>query len=124
MPGRHIGVLHDTNPFTSLSKVYLLEGRTTPVILPVRLPGFFTGFWKDYIEQQENADIVLFHSTLKGFYEQAGFERIESLITLVGDPHSPQRSDETAFMLFLSEKGKRARHSFENEPVYIGESIW
>ena len=79
---------------------------------------------RNYIEQQGDADIVLFHSTLKGFYEQAGFERIESLVTLVGDSRSPQRSHETAFMLFVSEKGKRGRHSFENEPVYIGESIW
>ncbi len=79
---------------------------------------------REYIEQQKDADIVLFHSTLKGFYEQAGFERMESLVTLIGDPRYPQRSHETAFMLFLSEKGKRGRRSFENEPVYVGESIW
>ena len=79
---------------------------------------------RDYIEQQGNADIVLFHSTLKGFYEQAGFERMESLVTLVGNPHNPERSNETGFMLFLSDKGKRARGRFENEPVYVGESIW
>ena len=79
---------------------------------------------RDYIEQQGDADIVLLHSTLKGFYEQAGFERMESLVTLVGDPHNPRRSDETAFMRFLSEKGIRGRRSFENEPVFVGESIW
>jgi len=79
---------------------------------------------RDYIEQQGDADIVLFHSILNGFYEQAGFERMESLVTLIGDPHNPERSDEAAFMLFLSEQGKRGRHSFENEPVYVGESIW
>lgn len=79
---------------------------------------------KDYIEQQGDADIVLFHSTLKGFYEQAGFERMESLVTLIGDTQNPKRSDETGFMLFLSEKGKRGRNSFEKGPIYIGESIW
>ena len=79
---------------------------------------------KDYIEQQADADIVLFHSTLKGFYEQAGFERMDQLVTLVGDPHHPERSDEVGFMLFLSEKGKQARNSFEKGPVYVGETIW
>src|SRR5690349_9009225 len=29
---------------------------------------------RDYIERQGDADIVLLHSTLKSFYEQAGFE--------------------------------------------------
>jgi GNAT superfamily N-acetyltransferase len=79
---------------------------------------------KDYIEQRGDADIVLFHSTLKGFYEQAGFERMERLVTLVGDPQNPERSDETGFMLFLSEKGKQGRSSFEKGSVYVGESIW
>lgn len=79
---------------------------------------------KDYIQRRADADIVLFHSILKGFYEQAGFERMEGLVTLIGDPQSPQRSDETGFMLFLSEKGKRGRDSFEKDPVYIGATIW
>ncbi|MGH2479799.1 MAG: GNAT family N-acetyltransferase, partial [Ktedonobacteraceae bacterium] len=56
---------------------------------------------KVWIEQQTKADLVLFHSTLKGFYEQASFERMDSLVTLVGDPNLPERSPETAFMLFL-----------------------
>jgi len=79
---------------------------------------------KAYIEQQTEADLVLFHSTLRGFYEQAGFERMDSLITLVGNPHQPERSPETAFMLFLSDKGKRGRTRFEHASVYVGESIW
>jgi GNAT superfamily N-acetyltransferase len=79
---------------------------------------------KAYIEQQTEADLVLFHSTLTGFYEQAGFERMDHLITLVGDPHHPERSLETAFMLFLSDKGRRGRSRFEKASVYGGESIW
>lgn len=79
---------------------------------------------KDYIEQQADADVVLFHSILTGFYEKAGFERMESLVTLVGDPQYPEISDETGFMLFVSEKGKQGRTAFENEPVYVGETIW
>ena len=79
---------------------------------------------KDYIAQRGDADLVLFHSTLKGFYEKAGFERMERLVTLVGDPDHPEKSDETGFMLFLSEKGKQGKPSFEQSPVYIGETIW
>jgi N-acetylglutamate synthase-like GNAT family acetyltransferase len=79
---------------------------------------------KAFIEQQVEADLVLFHSTLKGFYEQADFERIDSLVTLVGDPRRPERSPETAFMFFLSDKGKRGRSGFEDASVYVGESIW
>ncbi len=69
-------------------------------------------------------EIVIFHSTVKGFYEQAGFERMDHLVTLVGDRHNPQRSDETAFMLFLSEKGKLGRKSFEKGSLYFGEKTW
>jgi hypothetical protein len=49
---------------------------------------------------------------------------MDSLITLVGDPNLPERSPETAFLLFLSEKGKRSRSRFENASVYVGENIW
>jgi GNAT superfamily N-acetyltransferase len=79
---------------------------------------------KAFIEQQVEADLVLFHSTLTDFYEQAGFERMDHLITLVGDLHHPERSPETAFMLFLSDKGRQGRSCFEKASVYIGESIW
>jgi hypothetical protein len=79
---------------------------------------------KTWIEQQAEADLLLFHSTLTGFYEQAGFERMNRLVMLVGDPGQPERSPETAFMLFLSEKGKRSRSRFENASVYVGESTW
>ncbi len=79
---------------------------------------------KDYIERRGDADIVLFHSTLKGFYERAGFECMEHLVTLVGDLQNPEQSDETGFMLFVSEKGKRGRNSFEKGHVYVGETIW
>jgi GNAT superfamily N-acetyltransferase len=72
---------------------------------------------KAYIEQQTEADLVLFHWTLRGFYEQAGFERMDSLITLVGNPPQPERSPETAFLLFLSDKGKRGRTRFEHASV-------
>ncbi len=79
---------------------------------------------RQYIEQRRDADLVLLHSKLTGFYEQAGFERMESLITLVGDPKNPEKTDETGFMLFLSEKGKQGKDHFAKTPLYIGETIW
>jgi len=79
---------------------------------------------KDYIEQQGDADIVIFHSTVKGFYEQAGFERMDDLVTFVGDPQNPRRSGETGFMLFLSEKGKRGRADFAKGPLFFGDYTW
>lgn len=77
-----------------------------------------------YIKQQGDADLVLLHSTLKGFYEKAGLERMENLVTLVGDPKQPEISDETAFGLFLSARAQQGRQAFETRPVYMGESIW
>jgi ribosomal protein S18 acetylase RimI-like enzyme len=79
---------------------------------------------RHYIERKGDADIIIFHSTVNGFYEQAGFERMDDLITLIGDPLNPEKSPETAFMLFLSEKGKRGRKSFETRPLYFGEKTW
>lgn len=79
---------------------------------------------RDYIAQQGDADLVLLHSTLRGFYEQAGFERMESLVTLVGDLQNPEISHETGFVLFLSPKGKQGRDHFATQPVYVGQTIW
>ena len=78
---------------------------------------------KKYIESSR-ADIVMFNSYLKGFYEKAGFEKVDSVVTLVGDPSKPTRAEQAAYMLFLSQKGKRGRADFENTPVYFGEDTW
>jgi GNAT superfamily N-acetyltransferase len=62
---------------------------------------------KDYIEQKGDADIVIFHSTVKGFYEQAGFEPMDSMVTLVGDPHKLKGNEEETVLkkgLCISEK--------------------
>jgi predicted acetyltransferase len=59
---------------------------------------------KDYIQRQGDADIVIFHSAVKGFYEKAGFEPMKSMVTLVGDPQNPRKSSETGFMLFFIRK--------------------
>lgn len=78
---------------------------------------------KEYIEKQD-ADIVMFHSDLIGFYEKGGFERMNKVVTLKGDPDKPETDDGCAFMLFLSEKGENGRNDFETKPVFFGEETW
>ena len=79
---------------------------------------------KKYIEEKSDADLVMFHSSTRGFYEKAGFIPMETIETLVGDPNNPKKSKDTAFMLFLSDKGKAAQKDFETQPVYFGEETW
>lgn len=79
---------------------------------------------KRYIEQRGDADLIVFHSSVRGFYEHTGFEPMNSMVTLVGDPHNPRRSKEIGFMRFLSEKGQRGRESFEKGTLYFGDETW
>jgi hypothetical protein len=79
---------------------------------------------KKYIEDQKDGDIVFFITKTKGFYEKAGFIRLEQVKTLYGDQNNPWTSPETAYMLFLSEKGKQGRKDFETKPVCVGTSTW
>jgi predicted N-acetyltransferase YhbS len=78
---------------------------------------------KNYIEKQDG-DIVLFTSTHKGFYEKAGFIRLDKAKIFEGDPNNPKEVNEHIFMLFLTKKGKAAREQFASKPIYFGEDIW
>lgn len=78
---------------------------------------------KKYIEQTD-ADIVIFHSDQVGFYEKAGFECVEKVKLIKGDPNNPVPDDQKPFMLFLSEKAKTHRSNFESKPVYFGKEVW
>lgn len=78
---------------------------------------------KEYIKNSD-ADIVMFHSTVKEFYEKSGFEAMKNVVTLKGDKSNPEISNETPFMLFFSDKGKKGRSDFEESPVYFGEDTW
>jgi|SRR2546429_2497490 GNAT superfamily N-acetyltransferase len=77
-----------------------------------------------YIEQRGDADVIIFHSSVKGFYEHAGFEPMNGMVTLVGDPHAPRKSNEIGFMRFLSEKGQQGRENFEKGTLYFGDETW
>ena len=78
---------------------------------------------KEYIEKQDG-DITLFTSLQKGFYEKAGFIRLDSAKLLEGDSKNPKEHEEPVFMLFQSEKGKTHRKDFETKPIYFGEDTW
>ena len=78
---------------------------------------------RDYIEKQDG-DIVLFTSTQKGFYEKAGFIKLEGVKLLEGARNNAVVHDEPVFVLFLSEKGKAHRNDFETKPIYFGENTW
>ena len=61
---------------------------------------------------------------VEGFYEQAGFVKLDNVRLLEGNPTRPKVHDEAVFMSFLSDKGKVGRNSFETKPVYFGEDVW
>lgn len=78
---------------------------------------------KKYILNQDG-DMIMIHSCLSGFYEKEGFEPMPKVVTLIGKPKSPEKYKETAFMIFLSQRGKAGRKDFESTPFYFGESMW
>lgn len=78
---------------------------------------------KEYMLSQDG-DLIMIHSKLQGFYEKAGFEPLPYVVTLVGDPNNPTKSDEKVFMLCITEKGKKGKVSFESTPFYFGEDLW
>lgn len=79
---------------------------------------------KEYMLKQPDVDIIFFTTCLLQFYEKIGFERMEHVIVHEGDPKNPTKTTDVAYMLFLSEKGKQGRKSFEETPVYFGEDLW
>jgi hypothetical protein len=78
----------------------------------------------EYIEQQGDADLIIFHSTVRGFYELVGFESMDEMVTLIGDPSHPRRSNDIGFMRFVSEKGQQGREQFAKGTLYFGDDTW
>jgi GNAT superfamily N-acetyltransferase len=61
---------------------------------------------------------------LRSFYARAGWTPLTDTALLFGDPGSPVVVDELVLMLFVSEKGKKGRQSFEGRQVYVGAATW
>lgn len=105
-------------------KVYALSGMFTyPQFRKQQYGMTLLQAAKDYMLSQDG-DIIMIHSTLEGYYEKAGFESMPHIVTLVGDPNNPTKSDEKVFMLCITEKGKKGKASFESKPFYFGEDMW
>ncbi|HLY26480.1 MAG TPA: hypothetical protein VKQ72_09085 [Aggregatilineales bacterium] len=78
---------------------------------------------KDFIERGDG-DIVVFTSLQRGFYEKFGFLPMPTVRLYNGKKAYPNVYTEPTFMLFLSEKGRQGRESFERLPIYFGEEVW
>ncbi|NJK78726.1 MAG: GNAT family N-acetyltransferase [Chloroflexaceae bacterium] len=79
------------------------------------------------ITQAADADIALLWTTPNNidWYTRYGWRALPALTTLVGDPAAPEVDDEeTAMMLFISEKGRAGEPAFEQGRVYVGEERW
>lgn len=76
--------------------------------------------------QASDADIAILFCDpkRKNFYGRSGWRAVEGSATLVGEPQNAAIYPELRMMLFVSEKGERARPRFENEPVYFGKDAW
>jgi GNAT superfamily N-acetyltransferase len=75
---------------------------------------------------EEGVDIGLTtcNPVLRSFYARAGWIPLPNTAVVFGDPESPLADDELVLMLFVSEKGKRGRPSFEGRRVYVGANTW
>jgi predicted GNAT family N-acyltransferase len=79
------------------------------------------------IREDASADIALLWTATHNvhFYAQHGWEPMPDMQTFIGDPAQPILfSDEVRLMLFLSEKGKKGRNTFEHGQVYVGQESW
>lgn len=62
--------------------------------------------------------------SLEHFYAQAGWTPMTSATTLIETGSKHFATDERLLMLFMSNKGKRSRVTFESEPIYFGDTTW
>ncbi|WP_437873538.1 hypothetical protein [Sorangium sp. So ce363] len=71
--------------------------------------------------QDSDADVAaLFcNPSLERFYAGCGWEAPPGAITRIGTPERHSVYKELRMMLFLSEKGRRAREAFAREPLYV-----
>jgi hypothetical protein len=79
-----------------------------------------------YIDTQD-ADIALFNCSpaVVAFYQRAGWEALPQTQTWVGPRAAPELVHETLMMRFISPKGQRFRHAFQQGYVYFGsDSTW
>ncbi len=78
-----------------------------------------------YIDRTDADAAMLFCAPERvPFYAASGWEEVDTPV-LFGAPDNPQTKEYGKLMMrFLSEKGRRARTDFEQQPVYVGPTTW
>jgi aminoglycoside 2'-N-acetyltransferase I len=61
---------------------------------------------------------------LRSFYERAGWTPLPDATVVFGDARSPTAPNELVLMLFVSDKGRNGRQSFEAQQIYVGPRSW
>lgn len=59
------------------------------------------------------------------FYTAIGWEHVPTARIFYGDPNAPvQKTDNAIMMLFISDRGRKARERFATEDVFVGPMTW
>ncbi len=76
--------------------------------------------------QASDADVAMLYCepSLERFYMEAGWFPMTSATTVIGTGGKQFATNERLLMLFISDKGKRSRGTFEHEPIYFGDTTW
>lgn len=81
----------------------------------------------DLIKTETSADFGLLWTEPENYnlYRRSGWEVMPNLTTLTGDPaHPDSYDDESAMVLFCSDKGSNARTIIGQSDIYIGTAKW
>ncbi|MDJ0756732.1 MAG: GNAT family N-acetyltransferase [Ardenticatenaceae bacterium] len=79
------------------------------------------------IRSMPDADVALLwtENENRHFYEKAGWTALPNMITLYGEENKPDtHHEETAMMIFLSQRALQQRSSFEYGKLFVGEEPW
>jgi len=75
---------------------------------------------------KSDADLALLWTLpdLEPFYVQSGWQHPDKVTVLLGDEGDPEADDGFYMMLFLSERVKQLRLTFDQKPIYFGRWGW
>jgi predicted acetyltransferase len=81
------------------------------------------------VMEQSGAELALLwcEPHLIPFYRQSGWLLMEHLMVLVGSkehPHPYTEPQLVVMMRFLSDKGRMAQQTLQEQPIYVGEHSW
>ncbi len=78
-----------------------------------------------YIHSSDaDAGTLFTYPALESFYSISGWVPLENHGITHGDASAPTLNDAFTMMLFVSDKAKANRASFDHCPLYVGDSMW